>query len=95
MNRVVDYFKAVVLVLLVGVYITTMYWVWETYNVIWPVLVSAPLVMIAVVLITFQSTASIKCSKCGKEMGTSLLLSGLYSIPCRGKTCQRCGHENV
>ena len=76
-------------------YTGIMFWLMSEYNLVWPFLVSMPVILLISGTAIIHSTASIKCAKCGKEYGANTLLSGLNPLITKGQKCQWCGHKNV
>jgi len=95
MNRVNDYLKAFSFVTTLILYVVLMYWLWQKFSIIWPIIITAPLVLLGSATLILHSTASIKCNHCGKEYGANVLLSGLHPWILEGKKCQWCGKKNV
>jgi len=95
MNKVREFLKAFAFVVAFLAICAICVWVAMKFDVYWVLFILIPVIVIISSLMFIHSISSLKCKRCGKEMGVKT--GGLLSvwIAERPVKCQWCGHEPV
>ena len=95
MSRIKEYLKALLFIVAI-VSIGSLCILFSNYlNAYWTLFITIPLLLLVGFIITVNSTVSIKCNNCGKELGVTT--GGFYSVwfPEKPDKCKWCGHKTV
>ena len=95
MIRARELLKAFVAVAVFSVILSLCVWVAVMLDAFWVLFILIPVLVMISSLMFIHSISSLKCKRCGKEMGVKT--GGLLSIWIAEKPrkCQWCGHEPV